>query len=135
MRSTTVSRVIPIDPSICRLRSTTLSERLGAEHFGHAGFVTRVLVTIQQPSRLPDCQTRQMQIDFVVGKHETDALMVADYAAERMTPSGIFGGDGVTSPRCAEPAHAMGQARRSESDLCIAETLADLPQHAVGRDT
>src|SRR5580700_620418 len=53
------------------------AERLGTEHLGHAGFVARVLMTIQQPSRMPNRQARQMQIDFIVGQHEADALMFA----------------------------------------------------------
>src|SRR5271165_3009708 len=110
------------------------SESLRTKHLGHAGFIARVLMTIQQPSCMPDRQTRQMQIDFIVGQHEADALVLADRAAEGVAPSGIFGCDGVAAPRRAEPAHAMGQASRPKPDLRIAETLADLPQHAIGRD-
>ena len=91
-------------------------------------------MTIQQPGRVPDRQTRQMQIDFIVGQHEADALVLADRAAEGVTPSGIFRCNGVAAPRRAKPAHTMGQARGTKPDLCVAETLADLPQHAIGRD-
>jgi len=42
------------------------AESLRTKHFGHAGFIARVLMTIQQPGRVPDRQTRQMQIDFIV---------------------------------------------------------------------
>ena len=80
---------------------------------------------------MPDRQTAQMQIDLVVGEHEADALMFADRAAERLPPPRVFDGDRVAAARRAEPAHAMGQARRPEPHLRIAKAFADLPQDAI----
>src|SRR5262249_22009469 len=107
---------------------------LGTEYFGHASFVARLLVTVQQPRRMPNRQTRQMQIDLIVGQHETDALVLADRATKGVAPSGVFGCDCMAAARRAEPAHAMSQTRRPEPDLGIAESLPDLAQHAVRRD-
>ena len=71
-----------------------------------------------------------MQIDSIVGKHESDTLMFADRAAERMPPSGMFGRNRMATRRCAKPAHAVRQARRSESDLRVAKALSDFSEHA-----
>ena len=108
------------------------TESFRTEHLGHAGLVARVFMTIQPPSRMPNCQARKMQIYFIVGQHEPDALMFAERAAERVPPPGMFGGDGVATARRTEPAHAMGQASRPKPHLRVAKTFADLTEDSVG---
>src|SRR5882672_9829763 len=75
-----------------------------------------------------------MQVDFVVGEHESDALMLADRTTEGMPAPGMFHRDRLAAPRRTEPAHAVRQPCRSKPNLGIAEALTDLPQHAIRRD-
>src|SRR2546422_1429687 len=60
--------------------------------------------------------------------------MLPDGAAERLAAARIVGGDRLTADRRTEPAHAMGQARRPEPDLRVAEALADFPEDAILAD-
>src|SRR6516164_6938756 len=72
-----------------------------------------------------------MQIDFIISEHESDTLMFADRAAERMPLPGMFGGNRMATRRCAKPAHTVRQARRSEPDLRIAKALSDFTEHTI----
>src|SRR5580704_15798868 len=74
-----------------------------------------------------------MQINLVVGKHEADALMLAERLAEGMPPPGVLDCDRVTAFGRAEPTHAMGETRGAEPHLGISKTLANLAEHAVRR--
>ena len=58
------------------------AERLRTEDLAHAGFIARVRMLVQQPGGVPDCEPREMQIDGIIGEHESDAPMFADRAAE-----------------------------------------------------
>ena len=70
-----------------------------------------------------------MDVHLVVGEHEADPFVLAQGLAEGGAAAGIVGGDVVGAPRGAEPAHAMGQPRRREPRLGIAEPLADPAEH------
>jgi hypothetical protein len=96
---------------------------------------------VQQPGAVPDRHPAGVQIHLVVGQHEADALVLAQGLTEGGAGAGVVGGDVVRAAGGAEPAHAMGETRRGEPRLGIAEPLADAAEdggfrhpHAVEAD-
>ena len=59
--------------------------------------------------------------------------MLAELLAEGDALAGIGRGDVVRPVGRTQPAHAVAEPRRGEPHLGVAEALADLAQHRVGR--
>src|SRR5206468_7117865 len=79
-------------------------QRFRNKDFTHGGFVTRLLMLVEFPGRVPDGQARHVQVDLVIGQHESDPLVLAERPSEGVPPSRVVDGDRVTTPRLAEPA-------------------------------
>src|ERR1700704_530337 len=78
MRSTTVSRVMPMPPRICSERSATRAiapEQITLDI--ELSFEARFPL-VEQPGGVPDRQPRQMDVHCVVGQHERYALVLAE---------------------------------------------------------
>lgn len=74
-------------------------QRFGAKYLGHACFIARLVTLVEEPRGMPDRQARHMQIDFIIGEHEPDALMLPDCFSERAATPRVFGGDGMAATR------------------------------------
>ncbi len=108
--------------------------RLGNDHLGAARFVQRELAAVEHPRAMPDRESRDVQVHLVVGEHESDAFVLADRLAECVPAPRVVDGDIVRAPRRAEPAHAMREPRRRQSDLRVSEALADLAEDIARRN-
>jgi hypothetical protein len=87
----------------------------------------------QHPGAPVDGQLGLLQIDLVVGQHEADAFVIDQRLAEGAPLAGISDGDVVGPLGRSPPAHAVGEARRRESDLSVLETQIHLAQHLRNR--
>ena len=134
MRMTTVSPVTPWPPKIWTQRSTTRHSASEQGHLRTARFKIAAFALIEQPRRMPDVQARGLEIDVVVGEHETDALVLAERFAECLPPPRVIGRDVMRPPRLAEPAHAMRQSCRDQPHLRIAKPLADFAENIRRRN-
>ncbi len=55
-------------------------------------------------------------------------------SAERLALGDAIESDVEAAARDTEPAHAVGEPRRSEPDLRVAEAFARLPEHRIVRN-
>lgn len=51
-------------------------KRLGTNDFGHARFVPRMIMLVEQPRGLPNRQPACVQVNLVIGQHEAYTLML-----------------------------------------------------------
>ena len=79
-------------------------------------------------------QARGLNVHVIVGEHEAYALVLAKGASKGLARARIFRGNVVCSPRLAQPAHAMRQTGRRQSDLSIFKTTTDLAQNIRSGD-
>src|SRR3974390_405253 len=84
---------------------------------------------------MPDRQSAHSYIDFIVSQHETSAFVVHQFSAEHLAFGCIAGGDVMGAAGGAEPAHAVGEPRRREANLRVAEALAEFSQNVAGRNS
>ena len=90
---------------------------------------------IERPACPPDRQAALLERNFVVRQHETHSLVLSEWFTECGAGAGMLDGDRLRARGRTQPAHAVGEPRRCQSHLRVAQRLAHLAEHRGGGQT
>jgi hypothetical protein len=102
------------------------------DHLDAARFVQPEATLVKHPGTVPDGKPGDVHIHFVVGEHESDALVLTKTSTESLAPPRIVRRHVVRPSYRAEPPHAVREAGRRKANLRVLETFPHLSEH-VGR--
>jgi hypothetical protein len=105
--------------------------RLGDVGLGERGLVSGRGAAVERPGAAPDQQAAGFQVELRFGQQLLGHPQVAEPGAEGLARGGPVEGEVVGAAGGAEPAHAVGEARRRQAHLGEAEAFADGAQHGV----
>src|SRR5262249_12502649 len=101
-------------------------QRIGDVHLGHGDFLAGAVALVELPCRVQGELPADLDLVGDLAELDLHALAVRELDAETLAPADILLRDLETALRPAEPAHAVGEARRPEPDLGDAQAVADL---------
>src|SRR5262249_28950194 len=98
---------------------------------GHGHFLARAVALVELPGRVHGEQAPDLDLVRHLAELDLHALAVGEPDAETFAPRHVVLRDLHAALRPAEPAHAVGQARRAEPDLRHPQPVADTEQHVI----
>src|SRR5438309_998271 len=78
-------------------------QRFGHRHLRHGGLEGARGAAVEDSSAPVDHQLRLLQLDLIIGQHETDALMINEQLPEGLASDSVRGRDLLSAPARSEP--------------------------------